>query len=318
VTASPEEEQTKQSPGRADERTSELASEQSAELMSEQQAKPLRERRPRQAAAQRAGQATERRPRPPGILAIGPVERAILTIRSAVFWVWQIIVTLVLGGPVIIGSLISFNIGMPLALTWIRANMYGLRVICGVRWEVDGEENIPAKPCVVMSKHQSTWETYFLAMLFVPPVYVAKRSLLWIPIFGWAIGALRFIMIDRKSGRSAVAQMVEQARDRLERKCWVVIFPEGTRQAVDAVPNYRIGGAIVAARTGYDILPIATNSGEFWPRLGFIKYPGTITVSIRPPIKADGREPAALLAATQASIEARMAEIRGKGPGARP
>lgn len=246
------------------------------------------------------------------------VGRAVLMVRSAIFWVWQIIVTLVLGGPVILFGLISFNAGIIFALYWIRLNMYGLRVICGVRWEIDGVENIPDKPCIVMSKHQSTWETYFLAMLFNPPVYVAKRSLLWVPIFGWALGALKFIMIDRKSGRSAIGQMVEQARDRLERKRWVIVFPEGTRQAVDAIPHYRIGGAIVASRTGYDILPIATNSGEFWPRLGFVKYPGTINVSVRPPIAAAGREPSVLIGETQASIETRMAEIRGRGPARRP
>ena len=178
-----------------------------------------------------------------------------------------------------------------------------------MRWEVDGREHIPDKPCLVLCKHQSTWETYFLAMLFTPSVYVAKKSLLWVPIFGWALGVLRFIMIDRKSGRSAIAQMTEQARERLAKRRWVIIFPEGTRQAVGATPNYRIGGAIVASRTGADILPVATNSGEYWPRLGFVKHPGTITVSVLPPIPTAGREPAELIAETAARIETRMAEI---------
>ena len=234
-------------------------------------------------------------------------------VRSTLFWLWQILVTLLLGAPVLVAGLISFDLGWPLALVWIRANVHGLRVICGVRWEVDGRENIPDTPCVVMSKHQSTWETYFLAMLFSPAVYVAKRSLQWIPIFGWVLRVLGFILIDRKSGRSAVAQMVEQARDRLARRRWIIVFPEGTRQAVDAVPNYRIGGAIVAARTGASILPVAINSGEFWPRMGFAKYPGTITVSVLPPIPSSGREPSALIAETERRIEQRMTEIRSGG-----
>ena len=247
----------------------------------------------------------------------GAIERAprggfLPVIRATVFWIWQIVVTLVLGGPVLIAGLFSFELGYRFALVWIRANVHGLRVICGVDWVVDGRENIPERPCVVMSKHQSTWETYFLAMLFRPAVYVAKRSLGRIPIFGWALHVLRFILIDRQSGRSAVAQMVEQAKDRLERERWIIIFPEGTRQAIDAVPNYRIGGAIVASRTGYPILPVATNSGEYWPRMGFVKHAGTITVSVLPSIPAEGRDPAELIAETERRIEARMDEIRGR------
>ena len=234
---------------------------------------------------------------------------ASLVLRSALFWLWQIAVTLLIGGPVLLVGAFSYRLGFPIALWWIRANVYGLRWICGVRWSVDGRENIPDRPCLVLSKHQSTWETYFLAMLFNPSVYVAKKSLLWIPVFGWALGVLRFIMIDRKSGRSAIAQMTEQAKDRLGKGLWVIIFPEGTRQAVGAEPSYRVGGAVVAARTGASILPVATNSGEYWPRMGFVKYPGTIQVSVLPPIEVAGRDASALIAETERRIEARMAEI---------
>ena len=241
---------------------------------------------------------------------VPPAGGVVATLRAVLFWVWQILVTLVLGGPVLVAGLFSYPLSFRLALLWIRANVHGLRVICGVRWRVDGRENIPETPCIVLSKHQSTWETYFLAMLFNPCTYVAKRSLGRIPIFGWALHVLRFIMIDRRAGRSAVSQMVEQARDRLGRGRWIIIFPEGTRQAVDATPSYRIGGAVVAARTGYPILPVATNSGRFWPRMGFVKHPGTITVSVLPPIPVEGRDAGALIAETERRIEARMDEIR--------
>jgi 1-acyl-sn-glycerol-3-phosphate acyltransferase len=236
-----------------------------------------------------------------------------LTLRSAIFWVWQIIATLVLGGPVIIIGFFSFRWGYALAILWNRCNIWGLRWICGVTWQVDGQENIPDVPCVVMAKHQSTWETYFLPMLFYPSVYVAKRSLLYIPIFGWALYVLKFIMIDRKSGRSAIAQMCEQAANRLSLGRWVIVFPEGTRRPVGAEPDYRIGGAMIAQQVPTNVLPVALNAGEFWPRLGFIKWPGTITVSIGPVIRSEGKKAGQILAETEAWIEGRMAEITVRG-----
>lgn len=235
-----------------------------------------------------------------------------LMLRSAVFWVWQILMTLILGGPVIIVGLFSFRWGYALAVLWNRSNVWGLRVICGVTWQVDGRENIPEVPCVVMAKHQSTWETYFLPMLFYPSVYVAKRSLLFIPIFGWALYVLKFIMIDRKSGRSAIAQMCEQAADRLAKGRWIIVFPEGTRRPVGAEPQYRIGGAMIAHNVPTDILPVALNAGEFWPRMGFIKWPGTITVSIGPVIHSEGKSASRILKETEAWIEGRMDEITVK------
>ena len=235
-----------------------------------------------------------------------------LTFRSAVFWVFQIVNTLVMGVPVLVGGLISFQLGYAMARLWNAMNVWGLRIICGVKWQVDGKENIPSTPCVVLSKHQSTWETYFLPILFAPAAYVAKRSLLYIPIFGWALYVLKFIMIDRSSGRSAIQQMCEQAEDRIARERWVIVFPEGTRMPVGAEPNYRIGGAMIAQEVPADVLPIALNAGEFWPRMGFIKWPGTITVSIGPVIKGEGRKASEILEQTQVWIEGRMDEITVK------
>jgi len=235
--------------------------------------------------------------------------RAILTIRSAIFWCWSIALTLILAVPVMLGCLISFDAGYAVARIWIAGNLHGLRILCGVQWRVEGEHNIPDTPCVVLSKHQSTWETYFLPWRLHGAVFVAKRSLLWIPVVGWVLGLLRFIMIDRKAGRSAIRQMVEQARERLALRRWIVIFPEGTRRVPGAKPDYRIGGAVVAAKTGTRVLPVATNAGEFWPRMGFIKWPGTITIRFGPCIDTHGKEPAAILAETQRWIETRMSDI---------
>jgi 1-acyl-sn-glycerol-3-phosphate acyltransferase len=243
----------------------------------------------------------------------GPVKtfnRPWLYLRSFVFWLWLIFTTAILGTTILLSLLVSYNLAYFFARTWLRANIYGLRYICGVTWKIDGLENIPAKPCVVMAKHQSTWDACFLPMILPGgAVYVAKRSLVWIPVFGWAIWGLGFIMIDRKSGRSAISQMVQQATDRLGRGRWVMIFPEGTRRPVGAEPNYRIGGAIVAEKTSADVLPVAANAGEFWPRMGFIKWPGEVTVSFGPLISTAGKDANAIRQETQDWIESRMAEI---------
>lgn len=217
-----------------------------------------------------------------------------------------------MGAPVLITSLFSFDKAYWLVMFWVKGNLYGLKVICGVGWKVDGRENIPDHPCIVLSKHQSTWETYFIALLVDKPVYVAKRSLALIPIFGWALFTMKFILIDRKSGRSAIKQMVEQTRERIADGANVVIFPEGTRMPVGAEPNYRIGGAMVAEQTGFGILPIAVNSGEFWPRMSFIKWPGDITVSVGPVIEPAGKNANAILEETENWIENRMQEITVK------
>ena len=235
--------------------------------------------------------------------------KPLLVLRSTVYWIWSILNTLVMALPVLVTAIFSRRLSLYFAHMWLKINLLGLRYICGLKWQVEGKEHIPQTPCVVLAKHQSTWETYFLPTILPPTVYVAKRSLALIPIFGWALVALRFILIDRKSGSSAINQIVTQSLDRMARGYSIIIFPEGTRVAVGAEPNYRIGGAIVAGKTGTDILPVAVNSGEFWPRMGYIKWPGTITVSIGPMIDSTGKQASELLDETQAWIEAKMKEI---------
>ena len=214
-----------------------------------------------------------------------------------------------LGAPVLVGAMISFDVGYRWALVWNRANVHGLRRICGVDWRVEGREHVPDVPCLVLSKHQSTWETYFLALMFAPAAYVAKRSLARIPIFGQTLVALDFILIDRTAGRGAVGQMIEQGRDRLARGRWIIMFPEGTRRAVDAAVEYRQGGAIVSRELDAPILPVAVDAGHFWPRMGFVKWPGTITVRVMPPVYPEGRAPTAILAEVAARIEEGMASM---------
>lgn len=211
--------------------------------------------------------------------------------------------------PVLITALFSKALSLRFAHLWLHLNLWGLRTFCGLRWKVEGRENIPSEPCLILSKHQSTWETYFLPTLVPKMVYVAKKSLAWIPIFGWALLALEFILIDRRSGSTAVNQIIAQSKDRMARGFSVIIFPEGTRMPVGAPTNYRIGGAAVAEKTGAPILPVALNAGEFWPRMGYIKWPGEITVSIGPVIRSQGKDATTLIQETETWIENKMKEI---------
>jgi 1-acyl-sn-glycerol-3-phosphate acyltransferase len=239
--------------------------------------------------------------------------KPLLVLRSALYWVWCIFLTLLFAIPVLLSALFSTELGFRFAHIWLRLNLSGLRLICGLRWKVEGRENIPSTPCLVLSKHQSTWETFFLPTLVPKSVYVAKRSLALIPIFGWALFALKMILINRKSGSSAVNQIINQSIERMANGYSVVIFPEGTRMPVGADTNYRIGGAAVAEKTGADILPVALNSGEFWPRMGFIKWPGEITVCVGPLISSQGKSATALLTETEQWIETKMKEISVPG-----
>ena len=163
---------------------------------------------------------------------------------------------------------------------WAVFNLWLLKVICGIRYEVEGGANIPDEPCVIMCKHQSSWETLALQVLFPPQVWVLKRELLWIPFFGWGLASLKPIAIDRRAGRKALNQIVEQGRKRLDSGSWVVIFPEGTRIPIGQIGKFGMGGAFLAAETGYSIIPVAHNAGKAWPKHSFLKYPGVIKLVI--------------------------------------
>jgi 1-acyl-sn-glycerol-3-phosphate acyltransferase len=172
---------------------------------------------------------------------------------------------------------------------WAHFHTWLARVLCGLQFRVHGRERLPARPMIVLAKHQSTWETIALPQLFPPYTYVLKRELMWIPLFGWAVALLEPIAIDRAGGRSALEQVVQQGRDRLSRGISVLVFPEGTRVAPGQQRRFGLGGAVLAAETGYPVVPVAHNAGLFWRRRGFVKRPGTIDVVIGPVIDARGR-----------------------------
>lgn len=166
-----------------------------------------------------------------------------------------------------------------------------LRVICGLKYSVEGRENIPPGHHVYFMKHSSTWETYAIMILFEPLVWVMKREILFIPFVGWGCLLARCIAIDRKAGHSAVNQVLAQGKLRMEKLgASVLVFPEGTRMAAGETRKYGVSGTLLAAQQKCKIIPVAHNSGYFWPRRGLLKKRGTIRVVIGPPIEAAGRD----------------------------
>jgi 1-acyl-sn-glycerol-3-phosphate acyltransferase len=183
------------------------------------------------------------------------------------------------------------------------------RVICGIRYEIKGLENMPDHPVIVMSKHQSAWETIALPTLFPPMSIVIKKELLMIPFFGWGMRMASPIAIDRKAGKEALKQIVAQGKARIAEGFWVLIFPEGTRVKAGEVGRYGIGGAWLATHTKTPVLPVAHNAGEVWPKNSFLKRPGTVTVSIGPVISSEGKKADVLNEEVKNWIETEMKQL---------
>jgi len=205
---------------------------------------------------------------------------------------------------VIVSPFLPFRGRFALANLWASVLLLALKVICRLDYRVEGIENLPAEPSIVLMKHSSSWETFAQAALLPPQAWVLKRELTWIPFVGWGIRLLRAIAIDRGAGGAAVRQMIEQGRERLQAGVWIIVFPEGTRMAPGQTRRYGVGGAAVASETGALVVPVAHNAGYFWPRRGLMKKPGTIRVVIGKPIVAAGRDPREVNAEAQAFIEA--------------
>ena len=192
---------------------------------------------------------------------------------------------------------------------WTRMVLWLAGAICGIRYEVRGLEHLPARPSIVLSKHQSAWETLAFQMFLPPQVWVLKRSLLRIPFFGWGLAMMNPIAIDRSAGMQALKQTLEQGRDRLAQGFWIVIFPEGHRFPPGKKGTYHPGGAWLAIQTGAPVVPIALNSGYLWGRDAFVKLPGKITVSIGPPIEPGSMKAEALMRRVEDWIESETARL---------
>jgi 1-acyl-sn-glycerol-3-phosphate acyltransferase len=192
---------------------------------------------------------------------------------------------------------------------WARFQLWQAKVLCRLDYRVEGREHLPTGPAVVLAKHQSTWETLAFQRIFPPQIWVLKRDLLWVPFFGWGLALLAPIAINRRSAHRAMTQIIEQGRARLQAGTWVVIFPEGTRVAPGHRRRYGIGGAALAAASGYPVVPVAHNAGRYWPRRGFQKKSGTIRVVIGPAIHTHGKSAEEINRAAEEWIEDKMAEI---------
>lgn len=187
--------------------------------------------------------------------------------------------------------------------SWSRLVVLFARLVLGIDWRVEGRENLPAQPAVILSKHQSAWETLAFQLIFPPHVHVLKRELLWIPFFGWGLAMMSPIAIDRSRGISSLRAIARRGRQRLAQGFWIVVFPEGTRVAPGASREYHAGGAWLACAAGAPVVPVAHNAGLVWPRNAFLKRPGTVTVRIGPPIEAANRDPKDVNALARTWIE---------------
>ncbi len=216
--------------------------------------------------------------------------KPVLYVRSLLFWLGFIVNVVVFGLLIVLLFFTPSSFRLKIARLWSIVNNFLLKFFCGIDFKVEGKENLDTvETAIILSKHQSTWETLALHS-FTPFVrWVFKRELMLIPVFGWALALTDPIAINRGAGRAAIKQLIKEGTKKLKDGKWMVLFPEGTRTQPGKTRKYKIGGALLAEKSGYPVIPIAHNAGEFWPRHSFIKWPGTISVVIGPAIESKGR-----------------------------
>jgi len=230
------------------------------------------------------------------------------TLHMAIMFVTVIPYTLM----ILIGRLLgaSGDARYAIAQKWLKLSVDAARVIMGVRYHVQGQENLPVgetSPAILLVKHQSTYETFLMPVIMPHPLaYVFKKELLYVPFFGWSIGSLDMIHIDRSQRAKAFAKVVEQGKALLDRGVWVIMFPEGTRIPRGERGSYKSGGTRLAIATGAPVIPVAVTSAKCWPRRAFIKHPGLVEVSIGKPIPSVGRDADELIREVETWIEAEM------------
>ena len=199
-----------------------------------------------------------------------------------------------------------------MAKTWGRSSLWLLRVICGLKVEFRGLERITLGPLIVAAKHQSTWETFVLVTLLDHPTFIVKRELMWLPLFGWFMWKGGMIPVNRGAGAPVLAEMAKRARNEIRGGRQLVIFPEGTRRAPGAEPRYRYGVAHLYAEIGVPCIPVALNSGLYWRRRSFLRWPGTVRVEVLDPIPP-GLDKDEFLARLQSDIETATARLVAEG-----
>ena len=202
------------------------------------------------------------------------------------------------------------NVRYAFAQKWLTLSIDAARVLMGIRYQVHGQENLPVgetSPAILLVKHQSTYETFLMPAIMPHPLaYVFKKELLYVPFFGWSIGSLDMIHIDRSQRAKAFAKVVEQGQALLDKGVWVIMFPEGTRIPRGERGIYKTGGTRLAIATGAPVIPIAVTSAKCWPRKAFVKTSGVVDVSIGKPIPSVGRDAEELMREVETWIEAEM------------
>ena len=236
-------------------------------------------------------------------------------LRSLVHMLWMLLTVVPYALAILLSALLGRR-GLPLyriARAWLKLSIDAARGLMGIRTQVTGMENLPLgdkSPAILLVKHQSTYETFLMPVLMPHPLaYVFKRELLYVPFFGWSIGLLDMIHIDRSQGNKAFAKVVTRGKKLLAQGIWIIMFPEGTRIPRGQKGNYKTGGTRLAVETGAPVIPIAVTSAKCWPRKAFIKHPGVVEVSIGKPIPSVGREPAELMREVEAWIEGEMRRL---------
>ena len=232
-----------------------------------------------------------------------------LFIRSLIFQIYFFASVCIAAMSIFFLWWAPFRIRSAVAKWWGKSMLLVGRFVCGLDYVIEGEENIPAEPSVIMIKHTTVFETYAQLAVFPPQTWVVKRDLLWIPFFGWGLAAMKPIAIDRSAGHVAVNQVIEQGRARLAEGIWLTIFPEGHRMPQGQTKKYGISGAALASEVQCPVLPVAHNAGDLWPRRGLRKKPGMIRFCIGPPIEPGDLPPKELNLAVQDWVENKMKEI---------
>ncbi len=238
----------------------------------------------------------------------------IAAIRSLLFYIFYVSFTLVFCtfAPILFG-LLPFKLRSKGLTLWNRVTIFLVRVICGVQYNVTGLENVPKESCVIASKHQSAWETYFFQILFDRPLStILKRELLRVPLFGWSLALMKPIAIDRSSPREALKQVLELGKQRIANDISVLIFPEGTRFEPGQAGKYARSAASIAEACKVPLIPVAHNAGECWSPRSLIIKPGCIDIIIDSPIDPNGKSSKEMTDMLEKSIEGHMVNITGK------
>jgi len=212
------------------------------------------------------------------------------TIRTLFFYLGFYLLVLIFSPLVILSIPLPYPYRYALVRLWAYGVLGWLKLICGLRYEIQGVENIPDAPAaIVLSKHQAAWETIAFLTIFPPQVWVLKRELLKIPLYGWALGSLRPVAIDRKNIRQSLRDIATQGKERLQTGHWIIIFPEGTRVLPKQTGRYTPSGGMLAAEANVPVVPVAHNAGSFWRRTSFVKRAGVIQIRIGEVIETEGK-----------------------------